>query len=140
MFALPGTSSLTPRVARHAVRTSLTTWGVPDEAVDRAESITSELVTNSVRHTVSMTVVVHIAYDGRTATVGVSDAGNAAAGLTAQPAPLNAESGRGLWLIEALADRWYCRTAPNGGADVTAEIRVSHTRAEFAVRPHPEIT
>jgi GAF domain-containing protein/anti-sigma regulatory factor (Ser/Thr protein kinase) len=80
--------------------------------VDAALLLLSELVGNAVTYAGESEIVVRARVaDGRLR-VEVMDSG---AGVPPQPVapPLEAEGGRGLMLVEALADRW--------GADVTAE-------------------
>ncbi|MFE4971275.1 ATP-binding protein [Kitasatospora sp. NPDC056651] len=92
-------------VARRRVRTRVVGWGVLlDEDTRLAlDTVTSELVTNAVRHSdrPMLTVAVHVSVRLRRALVEVYD------GSTALPqrrqAGTDAESGRGLELVERLA-------------------------------------
>ncbi|MFD7827967.1 ATP-binding protein [Kitasatospora sp. NPDC059803] len=92
-------------VARRKVRSRVASWGVLlDEDTRLAlDTVTSELVTNAVRHSdrPMLTVAVYVSVPLRRALVEVYD------GSTALPrrrrAGTDAESGRGLELVECLA-------------------------------------
>ena len=94
-----------PRNVRHArriTRTALAAWGAP-ELVDSAEMVVSELVTNALRYG-SGPVDLTLALTDRTLRIAVADEG------TSLPAPRDAASdaqgGRGLQIVELLADSW----------------------------------
>ncbi|MFJ5303772.1 ATP-binding protein [Streptomyces sp. NPDC088350] len=95
--------------ARALLRLQLTDWKIAGEVVDTAELLLSELVTNSIRHARTppgREISVRFAsYDGRLR-VEVADASDR------QPRPREAaledEGGRGLSLVQALAERWGC--------------------------------
>ena len=89
------------------------------------ELIVSELVTNSIVHSRSGhdggMVTVALAGDGRRARVEVTDDG----GLELprlRAVGFGAESGRGLHLVEALADVWGCGRGPGGTTITWAEV------------------
>ncbi|MEV7281378.1 ATP-binding protein [Streptomyces sp. NPDC093111] len=88
---------------RHALRAMLATWGAPG-AGDVAELLTSELVTNALIHTDNGAVV--------TATVAPEqlrvEVRDFVSGLHRSRAPRAEEGthGRGLVLVQALADSW----------------------------------
>ncbi|MDT7588559.1 MAG: hypothetical protein QOE32_6109, partial [Pseudonocardiales bacterium] len=82
-------------IARRQVGRTLTGWGVPEDAVDTAVLITSELVTNAIRHCDTQHLVhVHITDDGTVLLLEVSDPSRR------HPRPMivrsDAENGRGL--------------------------------------------
>ncbi|MCT4352250.1 ATP-binding protein [Streptomyces sp. Je 1-79] len=88
---------------RHALRRMLRTWGGPG-ASDVAELLTSELVTNALIHTDHGAVITAtVVPDGLR--VEVRDF---VAGLPEPRAPIadDGTSGRGLVLVQALADSW----------------------------------
>jgi len=89
--------------ARHAVRTFCFAHSLQDLA-DDAELLTSELVTNAIEHTGTLITVVAVSDHG-TLIVNVRDDGSAVAPIVDLAAP-DAESGRGLQLVEALAGQW----------------------------------
>jgi anti-sigma regulatory factor (Ser/Thr protein kinase) len=61
-------------IARRQVGRTLTGWGVPEDAVDTAVLITSELVTNAIRHCdIGHLVHVHLTDDGTVLLLEVSD-------------------------------------------------------------------
>jgi anti-sigma regulatory factor (Ser/Thr protein kinase) len=90
------------RHARRITRTALAAWGAPD-LIDSAETVVSELVTNALRYgrgPVDLT----LALTGRTLRIAVSDEGTS---LPVQQSPgEDAQSGRGLSIVEMLADNW----------------------------------
>lgn len=85
---------------RRQVRLTLADWKVPDDAVETAELITSELVTNAIRHCdIGHLVHVHITDDGGKLLLEVSDPSRR------DPRPViassGAEDGRGLLLVHS---------------------------------------
>lgn len=119
------------RRARHLAVGQLAAWGVPEggELGGRAALIVSELASNAVTHghvpgrdfEVRLTLtpaVMHIEVtDGRTGSGPPAGRGALA------PARPGAESGRGLVLVDALADRWGVETrTPAPGKTVWAEV------------------
>ena len=93
------------RTARRFLRDFLTRAGVPDDVAATAELCLSELVTNAVVHAGGRSEL--RATLDTALTVSVRDRGGAApdAAPDADPDPLRVH-GRGLQLVEALADRW----------------------------------
>ncbi|MFF0728044.1 ATP-binding protein [Streptomyces sp. NPDC004134] len=115
---LPGGSATTPECARGIVRSWLAAWQVPPEPADDTVLIASELTTNAAVHTDSSQIVVAVQITGRELrrlTVRVIDQGPSSPGwidrhtdrtrATARGDAL-AVSGRGLFLVGELADRW----------------------------------
>ncbi|MBD2829897.1 ATP-binding protein [Streptomyces globisporus] len=102
---LPGVSDHTPSRARHFVAEHLARWGLEDHAVDMAQLITSELSTNAVRHGGDgpMTLDLFLPAPLPLLKIAVTDRGRA--GGLARPAlpGLDAESGRGLAMVEAVS-------------------------------------
>ncbi|MFI7295515.1 ATP-binding protein [Streptomyces sp. NPDC050121] len=107
-WQLPHTSRSAPR-ARELLRTQLTDWKIDGEVAETAELLLSELFTNSLRHASTpprREIGLRFAtYDGRLR-VEVADANNR------RPEPratsLEDEGGRGLTLVQVLAERWGC--------------------------------
>jgi anti-sigma regulatory factor (Ser/Thr protein kinase) len=97
------------RDARAYVRKSLSDRADPS-VLDDVELVVSELATNAVIHARSPFEVV-IASDGR---VRVDVLDRSPTVPTKRPAPPPATSGRGLWIVEALCDRWGIRTDHRG--------------------------
>ena len=92
--------------ARRFLRDLLAQWSVGEEAADNAELCLSELVTNAVIHA-GTTSVVTVRLDAGELTVEVRDRGGRgdAPELVEDDDPLKV-FGRGLQLVDALADRW----------------------------------
>ena len=89
-------------VARWLV-TDLLRDAVPDDPRDTASLLTTELVSNAIRHTRDeLTLTVRL--EGDTLRVGVSDSSHRRPQLV--QVGERDTSGRGLHLVEALADRW----------------------------------
>lgn len=85
--------------------------GLPDERVDTARLLVTELVANAVIHGRG-DVLLTVARDRTTLRVEVSD------GSTARPVLVDGsalrESGAGLRLVDALATRWGAGTRTDG--------------------------
>lgn len=95
-----------PTAVRGLVRAALTTWGMTGGVIGDAEQIISELATNAVRHAPCRTVRVTVARL-TPARVRLAVVDRAPARLPHLQAPdTSAETGRGLVLIDSLADRW----------------------------------
>ncbi len=95
--------------ARAEVRRQLEGWGL-DELVDVAQLLVSELATNAVLHAASRFRLTLFAAHGRLR-CEVADGGRRV------PAVLDAgasESGRGMFLVDALARRWGCHQDGTG--------------------------
>ena len=97
--------------ARRFVAAALGRWGCPEGFRELVLLLTSELVTNAYRHARSDTRV-SVRYDRRTARVEVRDVGPGEPRLR----PLDADrvDGRGLQIVDALADRWGYRSNDAG--------------------------
>jgi anti-sigma regulatory factor (Ser/Thr protein kinase) len=72
---------------------------------DVAQLLVSELVTNAVRHAGGDGVLVRATLQADLLRVEVHDSSPSVPGPVS-PAPESAEGGRGLLLVDALADRW----------------------------------
>ena len=96
--------------ARAFARRALESWREPDLA-DTVALLLSELVTNAVVHAASApNVAIHLLPDR--VHVEVSDRDSTP--VTTRAATPDAESGRGLALVEALAERWGQVELPDG--------------------------
>ncbi|MFE1384214.1 ATP-binding protein [Streptomyces sp. NPDC058740] len=102
-----------PSRARHDVVLALRTWGL-EQLADTAELLVSELVTNAVVHTDSRTIgVVVTRTSDRAVRIMVLDTERS--DMSAQACPSgDEESGRGLFLVAALADRWDIERVATG--------------------------
>jgi anti-sigma regulatory factor (Ser/Thr protein kinase) len=99
--------------ARAKVRRTVAAWQVPVDP-DVVALLTSELVTNAIRHEVSSTVTVAVRCSSGQLRVEVHDSSRD------MPAPADAnadaESGRGLIIVAALADEWGFYPTQHGKA------------------------
>jgi transcriptional regulator with XRE-family HTH domain len=96
-------NDLAPRAAREAV--SFVAGDLPREIVENARLLTSELVTNSVRHGPSgpdATVGLAVTVGRGTLRVDVADGSQTGA----RPKPSSEDGGFGLQIVAALASRW----------------------------------
>jgi anti-sigma regulatory factor (Ser/Thr protein kinase) len=99
-------------LARHFLRDRLVEWEVDPDTVDSAQLCLSELVTNAIMHAgTTSELMVHL--EGAVLTVMVRDIGaTARPGVPATYLPVPADDdplrvfGRGLTLVDAIADRW----------------------------------
>ncbi|MEZ0066101.1 anti-sigma regulatory factor (Ser/Thr protein kinase) [Streptacidiphilus sp. MAP12-20] len=94
-----------PRNVRHArriTRTALAAWGV-SELVDSAEMVVSELVTNALRYG-SGPVDLTLALTETGLRIAVTDEGTTLP--TARDADPDAQGGRGLQIVQLLAESW----------------------------------
>lgn len=90
------------------------------EAIEELKLLATEMVTNSCRHVDGEdAIAVELLIVDGVARLAVTDAGPGFE-ARAQTADLDAESGRGLFIIDALADRWGVDTA--AGTRVWAEL------------------
>jgi anti-sigma regulatory factor (Ser/Thr protein kinase) len=99
--------------ARRQVQAAIGTWGIPVDPADVA-LLTSELVTNAVRHAPGPEVTLVITRSRGQVRVDVHDTSRALP--EAADVPADAESGRGLHLVAALADEWGFYRTPAGKA------------------------
>ncbi|MCZ4124481.1 ATP-binding protein [Streptomyces sp. H39-S7] len=99
--------------ARRLLREQLRRWGVPG-LVDIAELLTSELVTNALQHTDEGAVLTATLSDGPVHRLRVEVHDHTARRPRLHPVGENATSGRGLLLVQALADSWGVRSQGTG--------------------------
>jgi anti-sigma regulatory factor (Ser/Thr protein kinase) len=126
------------RLARRLVVHQLDKWGVPYDSPgsDNAALIVSELATNAATHgrVTGRNFEVRLSLDGFTLRIEVSDPrGERRPAITA-PADDVAERGRGLLLVEALADRWHVIDRVPVGKTVCAELNIRQGAATAADR------
>ncbi|MDQ0809565.1 serine phosphatase RsbU (regulator of sigma subunit)/anti-sigma regulatory factor (Ser/Thr protein kinase) [Streptomyces sp. B3I7] len=110
------------REARHVVRAAVRAWGARDRA-DEIELVTDELVTNALMHTDGAAVVTLRSLPGpeRRLRTEVEDASSALP--RRREAGASGVSGRGLLLVDQLADAWGVE-ARGGGKVVWCEFVV----------------
>ncbi|PJE98243.1 hypothetical protein CUT44_08210 [Streptomyces carminius] len=118
------------RLARLLTATQLAYWGLPSET---AMQLVAELAGNAVLHgrvlgrdfRLWLCVRGENGEDGGTLRIEVTDArGDRRPAPPPHPVPADAESGRGLLLVEALADRWGVEPGPAARKTVWAELRL----------------
>ncbi|PKW11142.1 Histidine kinase-like ATPase domain-containing protein [Streptomyces sp. 1222.5] len=116
------------RLARLLTAAELRAWQMSPSVVERSEQIVAELAANAVLHGRvqgrDFRLALHLDLVARLLRITVTDARgdrlpSPASELTAPP---DAESGRGLLMVTALADRWGTEPCPPGGKTVWAEL------------------
>ncbi|MEU1457615.1 ATP-binding protein [Streptomyces avermitilis] len=113
-------------VARKLVRTALAAWYLED-LTDTAILVVSELVANAVKHTNSRVIRVVVSRPSeRFVRIGVVDRAQVLPEL-AKPEDDLLTSGRGLLLVDALAERWGADLY-RWGKQVWAELMSEPTR------------
>ncbi len=94
-----------PAAARAFVRSELEQQAVPEPPLETAILLTSELVSNALLHArTPVDLLLVMASSGLR--VEVHDGNGRQPAPAASPAPLDATTGRGLMMVEALAGRW----------------------------------
>ncbi|MFD7236381.1 ATP-binding protein [Streptomyces syringium] len=130
--------------ARHRMRKDLRISGVPDEIIDDAVLVLSELLSNAYRHGRPLSLAKgecdgaenggiraawHMDRRGRL-TVEVTDGGGPTRPFPATPS-VTARGGRGLNIISAISQDWGVRDA-GGSGEVTVWAALSATTAHAA--------
>lgn len=105
--------------ARDFVERALARSRCPPDVIDQARLLTSELVTNAIRHAATESRVT-VTCDGRRIRVEVEDDGCGRAVL--QPPSPDAAGGRGLQIVDTVAERWGDRPASRDGYAVWFEL------------------
>jgi hypothetical protein len=101
--------------ARGQVKSAIGAWDVPvDPSV--AVLLTSELVTNAIRHEPGDTVMVVISCSCGQLRVDVHDTSCSLPVPVPEDAPADAETGRGLMLVASLSTDWGFYRTPAGKA------------------------
>ncbi|MFE9406813.1 ATP-binding protein [Streptomyces sp. NPDC006530] len=112
---LPGRDLHAAAVSRRLIGTKLIDWGVPDPPREALQQIVTEFVTNAVQHAPADEISVRMLYVPYVVSLTVATPGGTPLHLTARQAGDDAERGRGLALVEALATDWGCLPAPEAG-------------------------
>ena len=99
--------------ARRFVAAALRRWGCPDDFIELVLLLTSELVTNAYRHARTETRV-SVRLDDDCTRVEVRDVGRGEPEL--RPRDTDRVDGRGLQIVDALADRWGYHSNAGGTA------------------------
>lgn len=114
-----------PRVARAFVAETLTAWDVQAEQVEAAQLVVSELVTNAVLHAAdSPTISLDLRLTDGVVRVLVSDGGPGEPDRRLHPDPQTGETGRGVWLVDAFAERWGTEAHGRNGKTVWCELSI----------------
>jgi anti-sigma regulatory factor (Ser/Thr protein kinase) len=116
------------RVARHAMGAQLAKWRLPEEVRDDAVLLISELATNGVCHTPSARLLCGIGLvTDRSLRIEVHDHDYTGSDLSRCEPCLDDESGRGLFIVQAIADTWGVdRSALTGGNAVWATLSTGY--------------
>jgi anti-sigma regulatory factor (Ser/Thr protein kinase)/anti-anti-sigma regulatory factor len=117
-------SGTAPAAARLYVRDVLEYWRLAlpgQDVIDRAELLADELVTNAVLHARTW-VRLRLELRGDLLHIGVGD--DSPRLLRLVPDDLEAESGRGLRMVEELASAWGVRRQADGGKVVWCTLRL----------------
>ena len=99
--------------SRNQLRAAICAWNVPVDP-DVAVLLTSELVTNAIRHETGGTITLAVTCSGDQLRVEVHDT-SCFVPVPVDAAP-DAETGRGLMLVESLSAEWGCYPTPTGKA------------------------
>ncbi|MFC8867261.1 ATP-binding protein [Streptomyces sp. NPDC057148] len=115
------------RLARHLALHRLDAWGVPygSPVSDTAALLVAELAANAVTHgrVPGRDIEVRLLLDAYTLRIDVSDSrGERQPGKSESTVAPEAEHGRGLLLVDALADRWGVFDRAPVGKTVRAEL------------------
>ena len=99
-----------------------------EDVIERSALVATEVVTNSVMHaglTAAQPIDLNIQVLPGCLRIEVTDAGTAGFHPVVTPPDPGQDSGRGLWMVDQLTDRW--------GVDFTRSTRVW---CEFDLEPH----
>ncbi|UXY33014.1 ATP-binding protein [Streptomyces sp. HUAS TT20] len=109
--------------ARQLVSAALSLWGIgPSDAADDVHVVASELVANAITHSGCASFRIRVSRLDRT-TVQVLVTDTSRKEPTLRPAGADAETGRGLRLVDVLSLKWGCEPQ-RWGKKVWAELRV----------------
>jgi anti-sigma regulatory factor (Ser/Thr protein kinase) len=114
-------------VARRAVRQFLAAEADAGSDLDGAETIVGELVSNVILHAPGP-IGLYVSWSGESAVLIVSDRGHGIPKVRLCP-DADAECGRGLLIVEALASSLEVYTVPYQGSRVVVELPVRRTLA-----------
>jgi anti-sigma regulatory factor (Ser/Thr protein kinase) len=114
-----------PRAARAFVAETLTAWNVQADEVEAAQLVVSELVTNAVLHAAeSPTISLDLHLTDGAVRVLVSDGSLGEPDRRLHADPRTGETGRGIWLVDAFAERWDTETHGRDGKTVWCELSI----------------
>ena len=127
-LALPAAPRAAGHFRRHAVNATHR-WGLHPDAGDLVEVCVSELVTNAIVHGVGRDVLMMLYYTGDSVLTEVFGHAVDEPVIPATARSDNAESGRGLLIVETLAKDWGSEHTGLGLLRVWASIAVFGGRA-----------
>jgi anti-sigma regulatory factor (Ser/Thr protein kinase) len=114
------------RLARLLAAKQLRAWSVPSDITDRAEQIVMELAANAALHgrVPGRGFRLVLTLDAATGTlrIEITDSRGEKLPVLRPDSQSDGESGRGLLLVVALADRWGTQPYPPMGKTVWAEL------------------
>ncbi|MFI2435754.1 ATP-binding protein [Streptomyces sp. NPDC018693] len=115
------------RLARRFTAQQLHAWGIPygSDLSETAELIVAELAANAVLHgrVPGRDIALRLTSGAGTVRVEIADArGERLPVLSSAPPRGDADTGRGLLLVDALATRWGVDTEPGPGKVIWAEV------------------
>ena len=114
------------RLARLLAATQLRAWDLSPDVTERAEQIVAELAANAALHGRVQGRDSRLALTLDTTTgllrIAVTDAKGGQLPVAPTDSATDSETGRGLLLVGALADRWDIEPHPPGGKTVWAEV------------------
>lgn len=114
------------RLARLLATTQLHAWDLSPEVTERAEHIVAELAANAALHghVRGRDFRLTLTLDTTTGLlrIAVTDAKGGQLPVVPTDSTTEGETGRGLLLVGALADRWGTEPHPPGGKTVWAEV------------------
>ncbi|WP_234532950.1 ATP-binding protein [Streptomyces shenzhenensis] len=115
------------RLARLLAATQLRAWDLSPDVSERAEQIVAELAANAALHGRVQGRDFRLALTLDTTTgllrIAVTDAKGGQLPVVPPDSATDRETGRGLLMVGALADRWGTEPHPPGGKTVWAEVR-----------------
>ncbi|QPP05584.1 ATP-binding protein [Streptomyces bathyalis] len=109
--------------AREMVRGQVLSWGLPEELGRTAQLVVSEFFTNAVVHTDSCRVRCRLQVHEQRLRIEVCDEGVGCDAVTPRQAAAEDVNGRGLQLVNAVAETWGVRSEDSdSGRVVWAEL------------------
>ncbi|MFB6980367.1 ATP-binding protein [Streptomyces scopuliridis] len=125
-FTLPSRRDSVAR-ARHWLRDELQRWRLHTDLCDVAVLVISELFTNAVLHTASALISCEVRLLAEHVRLDVHDQGARDGAPSPRSPDSRAENGRGLLLVESLAEAWGVGSREGGmGHTVWAMLPLSH--------------
>ncbi|WP_308401255.1 ATP-binding protein [Streptomyces sp. AC512_CC834] len=114
------------RTARDTVRRQLRAWRLPGDVCTDAVLLVSELATNAVLHSQSNRMLCGLSLTThKQLRIEMHDDGHTSASPTGARSGSQDESGRGLLIVQQLADSWgTARSIRTGGNTVWAVLRI----------------